>query len=258
MLHTNFQLPRIVAIIACIFCLKSHQSWADLTDVESTQVGGFYATGTPDNAAIFQNYFVGHATPAGAGSPLPERRSFFIFDIPAFDPGEILVDAAFSLYLPTEFSIPANFKGGIEVFEITSSAHTAEEILDPAGHGLTPEEMFPTFGFGDFYGDVVFESASPPTGPFPMEIIIPLSPTAISHIMASSGGSFVITGRMASYDPDPGVPDEIMFSLSDLVVGGVDTALPKPFLSLSTIPEPGTIWIVTLGAGILALRRRRI
>ena len=232
---------------------------ADFTDVESTQVGGFFEMGVPDNDASFQNYFVGLSTPSGASSPLPERRTFFIFDIPAFEPGEILIDASFSIFLPSEFSIPANFTGGIEVFEITSSFHTAEEILDPTAAGLTPEEMFPTFGFGDFYGDAVFEEASPPEGPFPMEIVIPLSPMAIDDIMASGGGTFVITGRMASYDPEPDASAEIIFSLSDLVVDDIDTSLPKPFLSLETtsIPEPsGLLLVSVVGAGLFIRRRR--
>ena len=233
---------------------------ADFFDVETTQVGGFFETGTPDNEATFQNYFVGLSTPAGSSTPLPERRSFFIFDIPEFGPDETLVDATFSIYLPTEFSIPANFTGGIEVFDITSSDFTAEEILDPVGFGLAPEEIFPTFGFGDFYGDAVFEEADPPTGPFPLEIVIPLSPTAIDDIAMSAGGKFVITGRMASYDPAPDASAEIIFSLSDLVVGGSETSLPSPFLSLTTIPEPNAVALLAVISciGFSRIRRRRI
>lgn len=254
--------PRFNLVIVLLFAIFVFPLSVDgdLTDVETTQVGGFFASGTPDNSATFQNYFVGHSTPAGESSPLPERRSFFIFDLPTFDP-ETLIDASFSIYLPSEFSIPANFKGGIEVFEITSSFYTAEEIVDPTAFGLAPEIMFPTFGTGDFYGDTVFEFDDSPEGPFPLEIVIPLSPFALDDIAAASGGKFVITGRMASYDPDPGDPHEIIFSLSDLVVDGIDTSLPKPFLSLSTtspVPEPSTFWLVSLILLVFGFRRRRV
>ena len=252
-------LQYTLALSLLLIVATSNPTNADLIDVESTQSGGFYETGTPDNVASFQNYFVGHGTIGGFTTP--ERRSFFIFDIPELSPGESITGATFSIYLPTEFSVPANFTGGVEVFEITSSAFAAEAILDPMSEMVTPGEIFETFGMGEFYGDLPIFLADPPMGEFPLEMVIPLSPAAISHIEASAGGTFVITGRMATYDPEPGALDEVMFSLSDLVVGGIETDLPKPFLSLTTgasIPEPSSISLLALAGLAIVFRQRRI
>ena len=245
----------IVCTQACIFnCWIGSPATAEIIEIDTFQAGGFYEAGVPDNDASFQNYFVGHGTIGGFTTP--ERRNFFIFDIPELAPGETISGATFSIYLPTEFSVPANFTGGVEIFEITSSAFTADAILDPMSAMVSPEDIFDTFGMGEFYGDLPIFLADPPMGTFPLELVIPLSPSAIADIEASAGGTFVITGRMATYDPATGVLDEVMFSLSDLVVGGIDTALPKPFLSLTTVPEPSTCTLMAI-AGMACLVRSR-
>ncbi len=97
-------------------------------------------------------------------------------------------------------------------------------------------------------------------GDFPLELVIPLSADAIADISMAAGGDFVITGRMASYDPAPGAADEVIFSLSDLVdLGGMETSLPKPFLTIVTasVPEPGSLAVITLIVGITVINRRR-
>jgi hypothetical protein len=244
----------IAAFFAAIATNSPAPVDADIVEIEATQVGGFYEVGIPDNSPTFQNYFVGHGT---IGSfTTPERRSFFIFDIPELGPGEKLTGATFSLYLPTEFSVPANFFGGAEVFVVTSTAFSADTILDPMSAGVAPEEIFATFGMETFFGDLPIFLDDPPMGTFPLEMTIPLSPAAIAAIEASAGGKFVISGRMATYDPEPGALDEIMFSLSDLVVGGMDTPLPKPFLSFSTVPEPNTAMLVS-ALMIVFIKRKR-
>ena len=192
----------------------------------------FFADGSLDNVPSFQNYFVGRGTVGGV--TLSERRNFFIFELPELLEGETVVEATFSLYLPTHVSIPANFTDGVEIFLVTSSVFPADAIIDPEAAMVPPEEIFATFGEDTFYGDFPVFHEDPPTGDFPLETLIPLSPEAVEDIGAASGGLFVITGRMATYDPEPAALDEAMYTLSDLIVEGIPTGLPMPFLSITT------------------------
>lgn len=235
--------------------------YAGVIEVDAFHTGGFYGlddmgmpSATPDNDLTFQNYFMGRTTVSGFTTP--ERRSFFAFDMDSVIPVDEEI-VSMSLVLENVFGgVLANFTGDSEVALFTSTSSGYAEIADPMGAMLPPEMIFDTFGTGDFYGDIVFDA----DGPMPGAVEIVLSPDAIADAMLAgmAGSEFVITGRMATYDPDPAALFEFVFGLTDVVVGGLPTGFPAPKLVIETavIPAPASP-LALAGLGLWASRRRR-
>lgn len=230
-----------------------------MIEVDTFHTGGFYGldamgmpTATPDNDMSFQNYFIGHTTVSGFTTP--ERRSFFAFDMSGAVPmGEEIV--SMSLVLENVFGgVMANFTGGMEVAEFTSTSSSYDVIADPDGAMVPAIEVFDSFGTGSFYGDMVFDM----DGPMPGAVEIILSPDAIMDAMAAMGADspFVITGRMATYDPEPMIGLEFLFGLTDVVVD-FPTGFPVPKLIIETAPVPAPSGLVVLAGGVLLGARRR-
>lgn len=242
-----------MSVICCLsFLVGTSSVNSEMVDVDTAQLGGFYPAGTPDNTFDFQNYFIGHGTTPGFPTTL-ERRSFFIFDLPTLSaPVE---SATFTVYLPTPGGIVANFTGGFEEMVITSTPFSSVEILSDSLTDPEIDTIFSTFGESEFFGSVGIAEGETFTEPLtPLEIS--LSPAALAMINDSLGGEFIITGRMFTYDPAPGTLDELMFGLTDVVVGGSPGPVPSPFLTLVTVPEPGSGLLFLGVASVAALRRR--
>lgn len=250
------------AIVACGTCIAlAGSAFAGVIEVDTFHTGGFYGlddmgmpTAPPDNDPTFQNYFMGRTTVSGFTTP--ERRSFFAFDMGGVVPmGEEIV--SMSLVLENVFGgVIANFLGGSETAVFTSTTSTYDEIADPMGAMIPPEAIFDSFGTGSFYGDIVFDDMGPTDGP--VEIV--LSPGAIADAMSSamSGESFMISGALATYDPEPMEPFEFVFGLTDVVVGGMPTGFPVPKLVIETAPIPSpSSMLAFAGLGLLTSRRRR-
>lgn len=246
-------------------------------EVPVDQVGGYYEEPPIDNLVTFQNYFVGQTSlPKGGGlyDITGERRSFFIFDLSAvvIPVGEIITGVELILVPGTA---GANFGPdglGTESAVFTSTPFSAEAILDPDGVDGVPEDdipisdIFMSFGMGDFYGEQSFFSpiGPMPGPPFETPIPISLSPDAISSIESKIGtpSKFVITGRLATYDPlfpgpiiDNPMPEpEFVFGLTDVVPLGISSA---PILVIETIPEPSATALFAAGLATLLISRNR-
>ncbi len=236
-------------------------SHAGVIEVDTFHTGGFYGLdgmgmpiAAPDNDMSFQNYFMGRTTVSGFTTP--ERRSFFAFDMGGVVPmGEEIV--SMSLVLENVFGgVLANFSGGSETAVFTSTGFGYDAIADPMGSSTPPIAIFDSFGTGDFFGDIVFDAGGPPDGP--VEIV--LSPAAIAAAMASgmSGEEFMVSGALASYDPDPMAPFEFVFGLTDVVVDSTPTGFPVPKLVITTAPIPAPSGVLLFaGMGLVASRRQR-
>ncbi len=252
--------------------------------VSSSQVGGFYgpylptddpptsypAVPTPDNDPTFQNYFMGRTTVSGFTTS--ERRVFFFFDmtgiattIPA---GEEIVGASIDLeLLPGGTSVLANFSGGFEVVEFSSTTATVDEILDPDGEGVAPEDVWDTFGTGTPYGDFEIVGPSEPSPTVPDTYTIPLPGSLLDladAVVASS--TFIVTARLVTYDPDPiGMgaspidPYEYVFGGTDVVTpSGPGLAPPDLIITTAVVPEPSTSVMAIMGLfGVFIARRWR-
>lgn len=245
--------------------------------VDSAQVGGYYGEylptddppsldiPTPDVSIDDQVYFMGRSTIGGV--TLSERRVYFLFDlsgvtIPA---GEDVVDVFIDLeLLAGGTSALANFTGGVEIIEFTSTSYTADEILAPEAL-LPPDDIitvFESFGTGTSYGGLELTSGGSPPGTFE----IPLT-GAVPDLKAAltAGTTFVVTARLATFDPGPigpivGSPIDIyeyVFGGTDIASSSGPSTVPPVSLTIETaVPEPASVML--LGLGGLAMLRRRL
>jgi hypothetical protein len=246
---------RRALIGTALFIAAASVARADVIEVESFHLGGFYAldeTGMPlipDNDMTFQNYFMGRTTVSGFTTT--ERRTFFAFDLSSvlIPEGEMVTSVEFELMLPFA-GILANFTDGVEEVVFTSTSIEYPAFADPLMSGLGPDEIFDSMGTGDFYSSVGFDEMTPDG-----EIVMDMSEAATSDMLMSieSGSPFVITGFLETYDPDPDALFEFVFGLTDVVTGGGPTGFPVPKIVITTAPIPapsGLCLIALAGAGI--------
>ncbi len=277
-----------VAVSAVLCSTVSADEFFIETETGLGQVGGLFGSFdapdpmdppivfAPDNKDGFQNYFMGRTTVGGV--TLAERRAFFMFDTAglaaSIPDGHEIVEVALNLDLVFG-GVLANFSEdpAPEFVTFTSTPASAEDIL--AASIDDPDPMlgiFDTFGMGTEYGgfDVFPGSSDTPT--LPGEQVIPL-PGAIDDLTAviESGGVFVVTARLATYDPGPIGDDdyEFVFGLTDVVdtietSPGVfervvdDSIVPSLSFVTFAVPEPSSmIVLIGIGVGVATQRRRR-
>ena len=238
--------------------------------------GGYPPTIPADLDPNVGVYFVGRTTesPVATGFTTPERRVAFLFDMSgvaaSIPVGEVVADVSISLeLLPGGTSALVNFKSPLEVVAFTSTPVPPEVIADP---NLFPEDpnglpaevaIWDTLGAGDLYGDFVLPDPSDPNLPVlvPGTQEIPLS-LAVPDLVAAidSDSIFVVSMRLATYDPDPigsGAPPA--FDPYEYVFGGTDvpSGVPYPELTITTIPIPEPSSLVLAAFGVLGLGCRR-
>lgn len=241
------------ALALCVAAIHDGAS-AGFISVSSYQVGGFYgpyppgddppaaypAVPTPDNTPGFQNYFMGRSTISGFTTS--ERRAFFIYDLAgvaaSIPVGEHVVGVTIDLTLiGGGTSALANFTGGFELVSFTATPVPVAAIIDPAGFGVTPSSIWATFGTGIPFGDFTIVGPDSPGSTVPGTYTIGL-PGAVSAIgpAIGSGSLFVVTARLATFDPGPigaGAPPpvdpyEYVFGLTD-VVSPTGSHAPVPY-----------------------------
>ncbi len=232
---------------------------ADVLEVESFHVGAFYSTPVggmpliPDNDMSFQNYFMGHTTVDGFTTT--ERRTFFGFELAdlAIPDGHSIVSVSFELEL-VGGGLIANFADGFEDVIFTSTTSDYATFADPMGSGISLDEIFDSMGTGEDYASVIIDAITPPD-----TISMDMSLTAIEHMMDSMADDtpFMMTGMLATYDPDPGALFEFVFGLSDVVDDGMPTGFPVPKLVITTEPVPAPSSLVLLAGGLMIGNRRR-
>jgi len=213
-----------------------------------------------------QVYFMGRSTFEGVTTS--ERRVYFIYDMSSHSipVGEVITSVEIDLVLLTGgTSALANFTGDVEMIEFSGTSFTKKEILGEAP--ADPLAMWDSFGTGPGYGGFELFSPSHPTEPATVPDTYAISlPGSFADVTdaITAGDYFVLTARLATYDPDPivpGPPDiyEYVFGGTDVVDGGVPTALPPPDLSITTapIPEPASALLFGLALPVLMRRRTR-
>ena len=222
-------------ITLCASSIFAASSMATTVSVDADQVGGFYADGTADNAASFQNYFVGYGTTPGSPRTA-ERRSFFTFDLSGIT--ETVTEAKFSIFLPLGGMIfgtdcdgadpctgmlpmvddpgtpwddtdPGDWpKDTFEEFVLGATPFSSAEVTDTGlppddpGPGLGKLEIFETFDDAAIASPLTILDTDPldfTSGP--IEFVIELDAVGITLIndAIAAGGDLVLTGFMPSW-----------------------------------------------------------
>lgn len=87
-----------------------------------------------------------------------------------------------------------------------------------------------------------------------------LSPDAIADAFDAMmfDEVFMISGALATYDPEPDALFEFVFGLTDVVVDSTPTGFPVPKLVITTAPIPAPSGVLVLaGMGLVVYRRQR-
>ena len=218
---------------------------ADVMTIPSSLTGGFDAFGGYSNTLAFQNYFTGST----ATGPQPDRRSFFIFELPPMPP---VISASLVLRNPwVPFPVgddgtPGYFSDdAFETFRLSDTPFPAPYIASPH---TTPEALgiWATLGSGTLFGEAdVFPASGPEE-----DLVIPLTGAALAAINAHLGSFFVMGGQVSSLDGTS--PDELIFGYSDIP----SPHMVEPRLSLTFIPAPSAA-VALGGAALVGLGRRR-
>jgi hypothetical protein len=227
------------------FAIGAPAALADEMTISSSLVGGFDAGGGYSNTLAFQNYFTGTT----ATGPTMDRRSFYIFSLPAALPGGI-TGATFIIRNPF---LPSPGGGGtpgyfsddaFETFRISDTPFPASFIAAPH---TVPEALsiWSTLGTGELYGEIDVSSSSAGD-----DLEITLSGAALSYLNTHLGGAFVIGGQVATLDGSS--PDELIFAYSDIP----SPHMVEPSLRLTYLPTPGALTLMLLSAAPLGVRRR--
>lgn len=256
--------------------LSSSSSTLAAFDLPAVHVGGFFSDGSADNdAVVFQNYYVGYST----SSSVAERRNFFIFDLSTVTTPVASASLALTLktgglifgvadYGPPPFDMPV-FE--VEDYILSGTPFSSAEIADISISPAAAMTVFDTFGdpseaVGGIGFDPLIPVPIPPLGE--LEVVIDLDPAGISLINDNLGGEVILTGRMLDVSPlfpvDPdgmgpasGEMSEIMWGFTDVLGGPSVTEMP--FLSLESVPEPGTSALLAgvIAVGLIGLRRQK-
>jgi len=251
------------------------------------QVGGFYGlydpfvddppgdfppTLDPDNVPSFQNYFMGRSTfgPLSTSLTSPERRAFFMFDmmgvLASIPVGHTISEVTIDLELTEGGSAAlANFTGGLEIVSLSGTPFGAAEIVDPMGTMTSSVDIWSSFGSSTPYGTFEIEGSAGAMTTVPGIYSIPL-PGSIADLEAAiaGGGVFIVTGKLATFDPDVIGPDappavdpyEYVFGITDVVASGGGSSTPAPVLTITTVPEPGAVGLLLLVLVVAGLRRK--
>lgn len=250
---------------------------AAVTDLPMVQTGGIYASGGLNNSPTFQNYFVGYSTSPG----LPrtdERRSFFVFDVPAFPADTAITGAVLKLRLPVGGLIFGEVPGdplagpvpsdATESFALGVVAVPSAVVLSTALSVPAAIALFAAMDDVMVAAPTVFTGAGLPPAPDggPPVVTIVLDGTGLSALDAARGGTVVLTGWMPSWSYDERLsptPPPLYFEASELIFGLTDVhavaiLTPVLTLTLSPVPEPKQWMLWAGGLALLAACRRRV
>jgi hypothetical protein len=265
-----------LALCAGLLCAPPPSAGLEL-ELVALQSGGFYADGSADNSPSFQNYFVGYGTSPGLPRT-PERRSFFVFELPPLPDGMFIGAATLTLRLPFGGLV---FGAGPGVPGVDDIEPDAEEgfalgllvvplpvLLSPA---LTPPEALGVFELIDalpLAAPMIFSPGmvlpDPGDGGPPLVPIV-LDDAGLAALHGAAGASIAFGGWMPSWSEDLRLspsPPPLYLESSELIFGFTDVHLmpllaPVLTLSLVAVPEPRALLLALAGVALLGWRARR-
>lgn len=236
-------LRRFRAVVALAAC----PAFADVLSIESTFSGGMHDDGS--YAPGLMNYFVGYSIPS---TPI-ERRNWFVFDLGGVS--EPITSAKLTLYLPGDPAHPGEPCGYIspdatEDYLVTTSTFHWTAFADAFAAPAPPPviaSMFDTLGTGMPFAVTTISADACGT-----DVVLDVTPEGLAALNAAAGDAIVVGGRLTDLLATPGTPpSELVFAYTDIP----SPLMPFPRLEVTTVPEPGPIAALAVGAA-LATRRR--
>ncbi len=226
--------------------------------IDADLTGRFLDDGTAENDPTFQNYCIAHTALVGDPFPYVEQRNFFIFDLPVIT--DIIVSATLTLTLVPGSLFTDELPGVPEIYEPTSMPFARIEVADMTNTAGENMMIFASLGFATPYASVPVlpaDIAPGVSGDPNTDLTFGLSPDALFDLNSAGAGLFAMGGRLGTHSfDDPGELDEILFGFTDVDPTGF-SLVPKPVLTLETIPipEPGTVVLLAVGLVGLSFRR---
>jgi hypothetical protein len=270
-MRKGFSRPSGLVLVAALLL----PAGASALSVSAAQSGGIYASGAYQNAPTFQNYFVGYGTTPGLPRTA-ERRSFFVFDVPALPPGGHYAAATLKLRLPFGGLVFGKGPGtpGVDPIADDSFESFALGWLDvPSAVVLSPSlgaaeaaVLFGLMAASPVAAPTSFTPGMvlPPSGDGgPPIVSIALDGAGLAALNLKAGGSIVLSGWMPSWSEDLRLspsPPPLFFEASELIFGLTDVHVlavltPKLELAVAVVPELPTAGLLMAGLAVVVGRR---
>jgi hypothetical protein len=225
---------RSLTLTAVVFALVPLHAGAVTITLDTVDRGVYYSTGEHYSTDLV--YFVGD------GGSFGNIRSFFVFDLSALNPGDVINGARLHL-----FNSAAGY-GSSDPFEIFSIYDVTTPITDLTADSLTDTPIFDDLGTGTTYRGLLITTAD--AGAF---VDVPLNPLGIADLTAGIGSLFAFGGALDSISGG-----EVLF-----FGGGQGQPMSNTQLILDVtpfvVPLPPALWLLggSLGTLIATCRRRR-
>jgi hypothetical protein len=222
-------------ILVAILCPSQHDAFADIITLNTSDRGIYRDDGF--HIPWYNLYAAGRFF----GDTI---NHFLLFDLSSIT--QPVISAELRLVNNNSYDSPDPFET-YTVFEVTSPL---TDVLNAWGDTVA---TFNDLGSGTVYGSV-----NVPSNNAIVTVSLFLNSAGLEALNASLGGLFIVGGAVTSLD-SPEARYEGLFSLSNHKTA-MDGATQ---IVLTTIPEPGTICLLAMGALALSawqthIRRRRI
>lgn len=244
----------VFTILLFLFC--SSPGSAVTVSIDAVTSGFMIGAGNSDHivGSTIQNYQAGYNKTTDETA-----KNWFVFDIPTLLPGEVIIGAAISLYLPT-FPPDAGFGYGSgdpsETFTLFTldaaqlAVIDAPTILGDLATGADFDAWFPMLGAGgDIAADGVVTKADEGSS-----IVLPFSPEAMTYLEGSVGSPVLFGGLVSSIDNPPAadIAEALFHHTHPGGIGGPSTPTPTLILELAFIPEPTSTLLLAIGLASLS------
>ena len=244
---------RAITCAACILAIVSAASAATyvIATPDRSSRGWYESAGL--HVIDHDNYIAGLYV--DEGEPTAHFRSFFIFPLPTFAPGESITAISLVLYCREVDPVSATFGGydspdPTETYELFAVDRTSIAALRAGGGGLT--DIFADLGDGTAYSiGTVMSPLSEGS-----DVVIPLNAAFLAYAAANLGNEIALGGAVTTLNlPNPDQTEVVFgYSGSGIYEGG---SLNQTRLVITTVPEPTSAALLLSGACLYLRRQRR-
>ncbi|GAB4466093.1 MAG: hypothetical protein OHK0029_37200 [Armatimonadaceae bacterium] len=178
------------------------------------------------------NYVVGNS----AGNLF---RNFFVFSIPALQPGQTYFSAQLRLFNPAGGFSSGNLSETYTLYNVSTPISTL--LTNKIVGGAAGVNVYNDLGSGTAYGTRVFSSAD--NGQF---VVINLNTQALAAINNAAGGQIAIGGAFTTLDGNNSTVEQA-FALTQ------NEPLSATQLIVTATPEPDSLFLMLLSGGAVTI-----